>query len=249
MTPRTKFRMNLEANPCLRFRVNRRQALLGAGAACAWAAAGPAQAQIFASVSQSDAAAGIRQALLLGAEIVTTRLGRRDGFWGDARVRIPLPRTLAAAQRSLRPLGLAGQLDDLELRVNRGAEQAMAQAYGLFQRTIQAMTLTDALSVLRGGETAATAFLRSRTEADLAGALRPILENTLQGAGAFTALDAALRATPLAGSAQSVRGQVIDFSVTRALDAAFSLIADEERAIRQDPLRRTTRLLRRVFGA
>jgi len=242
-------KMNPKANPSLRFGMNRREALMGAGVAVAWAAAGAAQAQIFASVSQSDAASAIRQALLLGAEIVTTRLGRRDGFWGDARVRIPLPRTLAAAQRSLRPVGLAGPLDDLELRINRGAAQAMPQAYGLFQRTIQSITITDALSILRGGDTAATAFLRSRTEADLASALRPILDNTLQDAGAFTALDAALRATPLAGTGQTVRGQVIDFSVTRALDAAFSLIADEERAIRADPLRRTTRLLRRVFGA
>ena len=228
--------------------MNRRQALIGAGAASLWAAADAARAQTFGSVSQSDAGSGLRQALLIGAEAVTTRLGRPDGFWGDPRVRIPLPRSLASVQRSLRPLGLSGPLDDLELRVNRGAEQAMPQAWRLFQRTIQSITLTDALSILRGGDTAATQFLRSRTETDLTAALRPILESTLQGAGAFTSLETAMRSTALAGTAQNLRGQLIDFSVTRALDAAFSLIADEERAIRQDPVRRTTRLLRRVFG-
>jgi hypothetical protein len=228
--------------------MRRRQFLAQAGALAAWGAFGGAQAQTFASVSQADAASGLRQALLIGAEVVTTRLGRTDGFWGDPRVRIPLPRTLANMQRSLRPFGLSGTLDDLELRVNRGAEQAMPQAWRLFQRTIQSITLTDALSILRGADTAATQFLRSRTEPDLTAALRPILENTLQGAGAFTSLETAMRSMALAGTAQNLRGQLIDFSVTRALDAAFSLIADEERAIRQDPVRRTSRLLRRVFG-
>lgn len=228
--------------------MNRRQILAGTGALAAWTGLSLAHGQSFASVSQSDAASGLRQALLIGAEAVTTRLGRTDGFWGDPRVRIPLPRTLANVQRSLRPLGLSAPLDDLELRVNRGAEQAMPQAWRLFQRTIQSITLTDALSILRGGDTAATQFLRTRTEPDLTAALRPILETTLQGAGAFTALETAMRTTALAGTAQNLRGQLIDFSVTRALDAAFSLIADEERAIRQDPVRRTSRLLRRVFG-
>ncbi len=209
---------------------------------------GATKAAAQSGLGQSEAAQGLREALLIGAQVVTTRLGQQDGFFGNPRVRIPLPSSLASAQRTLRPLRLSGPLDDLELRVNRGAEQAMPRAWRLFERTIRSITLTDALSILSGGDNAATTFLRSRTEADLTRALRPILESTLQGAGAFNALDRASRSAGLTGTAQNLRGQLIDFSVTRALDAAFSLIAEEERGIRRDPVRRTTNILRRVFG-
>ena len=226
--------------------ISRRDVLNGAAAYAVLTA--PAFAQIGAGLSQAEAANGLREALSVAAQTVTTRLGRVDGFFGDQRVRIPLPNSLASAQRSLHPLGLSRPLDDLELRVNRGAEQAMPEARRLFERTIRSFTLSDALSILRGGDTAATDFLRARTEPDLTAALRPILETNLRGAGAFTALDSAASSAGLTGAAQNLRGQMIDFSVGRALGAAFSLMADEERAIRQDPVRRTTSLLRRVFG-
>jgi hypothetical protein len=227
--------------------MKRREVLTGLAL---WSLAGApaALAQTGLGLNQNEAALGLREALLVGARTVTTQLGQTDGFFGNPRVRIPLPGSLARAQRTLRPLRLSGPLDDLELRVNRGAEQAMPQAWALFERTIRSITLTDALSILRGGDNAATQFLRGRTEGDLTRALRPILEGTLQGAGAFTALDRASRSAGLAGTSQNLRGQLIDFSVTRALDAAFSLLADEERAIRRDPVRRTSDILRRVFG-
>ena len=200
------------------------------------------------TLTQADAGAGLREALRLASQTVTARLGRVDGFWGDARVRIPLPNSLASVQRSLRPIGLSGPLDDLELRVNRGAERAMPAARRLLENAVRSITLQDALGILRGPNDAATQYLRSRTENELIASLRPSMESSLEGAGAFTSLNNALQRNGLAGSAQNLRSQLIDFAVSRALDAAFSLIADEERAIRSDPVRRTTSLLRRVFG-
>jgi hypothetical protein len=155
---------------------------------------------------------------------------------------------LASVQRSLRPIGLSGPLDDLELRVNRGAERAMPAARRLLENAVRSITLQDALGILRGPNDAATQYLRSRTENELIASLRPSMESSLEGAGAFTSLNNALQRNGLAGSAQNLRSQLIDFAVSRALDAAFSLIADEERAIRSYPVRRTTSLLRRVFG-
>ncbi|MFZ4122838.1 MAG: DUF4197 domain-containing protein [Caulobacterales bacterium] len=204
--------------------------------------------QTATTLTQADAGAGLREALRLASQTVTARLGRVDGFWGDARVRIPLPNSLASVQRSLRPIGLSGPLDDLELRVNRGAERAMPAARRLLENAVRSITLQDALGILRGPNDAATQYLRSRTENELIASLRPSMESSLEGAGAFTSLNNALQRNGLAGSAQNLRSQLIDFAVSRALDAAFSLIADEERAIRSDPVRRTTSLLRRVFG-
>jgi hypothetical protein len=110
----------------------------------------PAFAQ---TIGQTEAARGVKEALTLAAQYATDRLGRRDGFFGDNRVRIPLPRTLARAQSSLRPLRLSGPLDDLQLRMNRGAEAAMPEARRLFVNAIRAITVRDAVTIVTGGDT------------------------------------------------------------------------------------------------
>jgi hypothetical protein len=200
------------------------------------------------SISQQDASAGLKEALTLSATAVTQRLGRTDGFFADPRVKIPLPGALGRAQSSLSKLGLSGPLDDLQLRVNRGAEAAMPQAKTLFVNAVKGMTIADGVAIVRGGDTAGTQFLRGRTETQLTAALRPHMEKALQQAGAFNALDAASARAGMAGAAGNLRGELIQFAVGKALDGAFGYIAEEERAIRRDPARRTTALLRRVFG-
>ncbi|MDX2235396.1 MAG: DUF4197 domain-containing protein [Hyphomonadaceae bacterium] len=201
------------------------------------------------ALTQRDAAAGLREALQMAAVTVATRLGRPDGFFADPRVRIPLPGALGRAQSSLAPLGLSAPLDDLQRRVNRGAEAAMPQARTLFVNAIKSMTIADGVAIVRGGEDAGTRFLRDRTQAQLATALRPHMETALHQAGAFTALDAAAARAGAAGGAASLRNDLIQFAVGKALDGAFGYIAEEERAIRNDPARRTTAILRKVFGA
>jgi hypothetical protein len=124
----------------------------------------------------------------------------------------------------------------------------MPAAGRLLQDAIASITLTDALSILSGGDDAATRFLRGRTEPELETLLAPPMRDALTQSGAFTALDRAAAGAGLASTAQDLRGQMVTFAVDRALDGAFTLIAEEERAIRRDPLRRTSALLRRVFG-
>jgi hypothetical protein len=199
-------------------------------------------------LTQRDASAGLKEALQIAATDVTTRLGRPDGFFGDPRVRIPLPGVLARAQRTLTPLGMAGPLDDLERRVNRGAEAAMPQAKVLFVNAVKSMTIEDAVGIVRGGDDAGTRYLRARTEAQLTERLRPHMQAALASAGAFAALDTAAARAGLGGAAQNLRNELIGFAVAKALDGAFGYIADEERAIRRDPVRRTSALLRKVFG-
>jgi hypothetical protein len=252
----------------------RRDFIVGVGL---WAAAGAAHAQsltdlingvlnknkpgaasataIGATLSQGDAAAGLKEALNLGVIAATTRLGKADGFFGDGKVHIPLPATLARAQKSMKPLGLSGPLDDVELKMNRAAEASMPAAKTMFVNAVKSITLTDALSILRGGDTAATGYLRERTTPSLTGLLRPMMETTLQTTGAFTALDRASAKlgglATLAGGANAganLKVQVIDFAVAKALDGAFFYVGEEERAIRKDPVKRTTGILKKVFG-
>lgn len=222
---------------------------ISAGAAVVAASASSQSLRsLIGGVSERDAARGVREALSIAAGLATDRLGRPDGFFGDPRVRIPLPATLAQAQARLKPLGLSQPLDDLELRVNRGAEQAMPAAKKLFLDAVRGLTIADALGIVRGGEGAATAFLRQRTEPDLTSLLRPPMEKALAGAGAFAAAERVARQPLLQTALGDVRRSIVDFAVTKALDAAFLYVAEEERAIRQDPVRRTSDLLRRVFG-
>lgn len=209
---------------------------------------GVGRASAASSLTQRDAVAGLKEALQASASAATARLGRSDGFFGDPRVRIPLPGTLGRTQRSLKAVGLSAPLDDLELRVNRGAEAAMPQARSIFVSAIRSMTIEDAVGIVRGGDDAGAQFLRAKAGAQISALLRPHMETALQRSGAFAALDTASARAGLSGAAQTFRTDLIEFAVGKALDGAFGYIAEEERAIRRDPARRTTALLRRVFG-
>jgi hypothetical protein len=238
--------------------IGRRVLVFGA---TAWGLAGAVQAQSLGdligavsksgALSQSDASAGLKEALSKGVVAATLKLGKVDGFYKDSRFHIPLPGSLAKAQKTLRPLGMSGTLDELELKMNRAAEQSMPAAKTLFLNAVKSITITDAVNIVRGGDTAGTQFLRGRTEGDLTGLLRPKMETGLQKTGAFGALDRAsrnLNAFGGAGLGANLKGQVIDFAVAKTLDGAFGYIADEERDIRHNPVKRSTALLKKVFG-
>lgn len=214
------------------------------------------------ALAQFDSAAGIRQILITATRTATERLGQHNGFFGDSVVRIPLPGILGTTQGRLQPLGLAGPLDDLELRMNRAAENVMPAARDLVVRAIGNLSLSDGIGILRGGDTAATDYLEQETAAPLGGLLRPPMETTLSQSGAYAALDSA--SSLVSGNrtglgrlfgrsrgssiATDLRGEVTDFAVTRALDGIFHYVGEEERSLRQNPLGRTEDVLRGLFG-
>ncbi|KAA5803474.1 DUF4197 domain-containing protein [Alkalicaulis satelles] len=232
--------------------MNRREMIAASMAAAACFTLAPA------ARAQSAAGPAVREMLTSAARLSTTRLGARDGFFGDSLVRIPLPGTLRSAQQRLRPAGLSGPLDDVELRMNRAAEAAMPAARDLFVNAIRTLTIEDAAGIVRGGDTAATQYLRGRTAAPLTGLMRPPMERTLSESGAYSAVDAASNLVTarsglgrLFGSrapAANLRDQVTDFAVEKALDGVFHYIGVEERAIRRDPLRQGASLLGRIMG-
>ena len=222
-----------------------------------------AAAIILPAASQAQGAApGIRSMLVTATRQATRRLGQRDGFFGDSIVRIPLPGILATTQRRLETIGLAGPLDDLELRMNRAAEDVMPQARDLVINAIRSMSISDGLGILRGSDTAATQYLRSRTQSSLTGLLRPPMESTLASSGAYGAIDGAAelvdrqaglgrlfgRGRNARSSAQDYRGEVTDFAVEKSLDGVFHYVGEEERGIRSNPAGRTRDILRGLFG-
>ncbi len=200
-------------------------------------------------LSAAEIDAGLREALTLGTATVAARLGRENGYFGDPKVRIPLPDTWRDVQRNLAVIGASGPLDDLELRINRAAEAAIPEARALFLGAIRNMTIEDALGILRGGDTAATDFLRSRTETQLTASFTPYVRSALARSGAFTALERAASSAGIGGATASLQSDLTSHAVRLGLDGVFLYVAEEERRIRENPVARTTDLLRRVFGA
>jgi hypothetical protein len=201
------------------------------------------------SLTRTEIANGLREALRIGTDNVVSQLGRADGFLGDPAIRIPLPRDLERVREPLDRVGLSGMLDDLEVRMNRAAEAATPRAKALFVDAIRDMTLEDAEAILRGPDDAATRYFQSRMSDPLAAEMRPIVDETLAEAGAVQLHDNVMRRYRSIPFMPEVESDLTGHVVNRALDGVFHYLAVEEAAIRQDPARRTTELLRRVFGS
>lgn len=208
----------------------------------------PAAAQLQA-LSSKDAAGGLRAALSQGISTAVAQLGANNGFLNDPKVAIPLPPTLEKADRALRMVGMSGQADELRVTMNHAAEQAVAQAKPVFEDALRRMTLTDAKAILTGGDNAGTQYFRQATSAQLSVKFKPIV------AAATAKLKLASQYDEVAGKAaqfgliSSADANLDDYVTARALDGLFSRIADEERAIRKDPLGQANSLIRKVFGA
>jgi hypothetical protein len=201
---------------------------------------------------QETAARGLVAALSRGVSVATDRLGKTNGYFGDSAVRIPLPNGLEQARRAIAPLGGGALFDDLHKRLNRGAEKAAPAAKSLFLSALEAMTIEDAVGIVRGPQNAATLYFQGRTTPVLKQTFRPILARELDGAGAMRVagqIDARLATLPAVFRPTSSAGEgLVDHGLDWALKGLFSVIGAEEAAIRRDPAKRTTEILRRVFG-
>lgn len=201
-------------------------------------------------LSSFEIEAGLRQALTIGTERVADQIGVTDGYWQDPQIRIPLPGRLGEAQRQLAQFGLSGPLDDLQLRMNRAAEDAVPAGKAIVIDAVQSITIQDALGILNGGDTAATDFLRGRTEASLRTTFEPYVESALQSSGAYQMLDNVTTSQPLLQAyAGDFKSDLTTHAVNFGLNGLFNYLAVEEKKIRENPVARTTELLRKVFGS
>jgi hypothetical protein len=211
--------------------------------------AGFAGAAALDALSSADAAGGLRAALSQGVGNAVAQLGANNGFLNDPRVAIPLPPALDKADRALRMVGMGGQADELHATMNHAAEQAVAAAKPVFEDAVHHMTLTDAKGILTGGDDAGTQYFRRTTSAQLTTRFKPIV------AAATARLKLAAQYDELAGKAaqfgliSSEDANLNDYVTAHALEGLFSRIADEERAIRKDPLAQANSLIKKVFGA
>ena len=201
-----------------------------------------------AAVVEADAAEGVRAALDRGARAAVAQLGRPDGFLGNPRVRIPLPGFLDDAGKLLKRIGQGRRVDELVTAMNRAAEAAVPEAQALFVSTIKAMSVEDALQVVRGGATSVTDFFAMKTRTPLTERFLPIVTRAtekVQLAERYNAL--AARAASL-GLVKGDDSNVQRHVTARALDGLYLMVGEEEKKIRADPLKTGSEILRRVFG-
>ena len=201
------------------------------------------------ALSQFEVEAGLREALTVGTNIVAGQLGQSDGYFSDPKIRIPLPGTLGDLQRASSRFGFSQPFDDLQLKLNQAASDAIPEAKKLVIGAVQSITLDDAMGILRGGDTAATDFLRRKTETQLRSALTPYMNSALQSSGAFQSLNSLANQNGLGGLMGNLQNDVTTTAVNYGLDGLFLYVAAEEQKIRENPVARTTDILRRVFGS
>jgi hypothetical protein len=200
------------------------------------------------ALSTKEAAGGLREALAKGIDVAVAQLGANDGFLKDPQVMIPLPPLLAKAQRGLAMLGMGPQADELKATMNHAAESAVAQAKPIFRQALQRMTVTDAKSILTGGDGAATAYFRLATSAQLIDKFKPVVAHTTARLGLAAQYDRYAGKAARLGLIPAQDADLDDYVTAKALEGLFSRIADQEHAIRKDPLGQADSLIRKVFG-
>ncbi len=191
---------------------------------------------------------GLREALDIGIGRTVERTSSVDGFLGDTLLRISVPEEFEEAAQLLRKVGFSRQVDELEVTMNRAAEQAAGEAREIFVNAIRGMTIADAFGILRGGETAATDYLYARTADNLRERFEPIISTKMERVGLYRKYE---RLATIYNGLPSTRRPAVDldtYLTERTLEGLFIALEDEERKIRRDPIARTTELLRRVFG-
>lgn len=199
------------------------------------------------ALSNAEVAGGLKDALRVGSETVTGNLGAENGFFKDPAAHIPLPGYMKTAQKVMRFAGQGALLDDVELRINRAAENSMDAAKTEFGNAIREMTFDDARKILQGPDDSATRYFEGKMTKPLSARMRPIVKAELAKTDAFKAYDRAAAANSAAGLAARGKTRLIDYSVRGALKGLFYYIAQEEAAIRNNPAKRVTPLLQKVF--
>jgi hypothetical protein len=214
----------------------------------AWALAVPASAQLD-QISNQDAVAGLKAALDKGAVYAVDTLGRKDGFFGDPRVKIPLPKSLQSAEKLMRTLGMGRSADELILTMNRAAEAAVPEAKRLLVDSVKKMTVRDAKDILTGSDTAATAYFRRTTQDQLRARFLPIVKRSTEKVGLAQTYNEYAGEAARFGLIKKENANLDAYVTEKALDGLYFMIGEEEKKIRRDPVGSASSIIKKVFGA
>lgn len=199
------------------------------------------------NLTTAEVVEGLKTALQLGTDTATTRLSALNGFYKDALVKIMMPPEAQKVEKTLRDMGLGSVVDKAILSMNRSAEDASKYVGDIFISAIKQMTIQDAFGILRGGNTAATEYLKQKTTAQLTAAFKPIISKSLDKTNATKYWSDIFKAYNRFSS-QPVNTDLTAYVTEKALDGLFYKIGVEEQEIRKNPAARITDILKKVFS-
>ena len=212
----------------------------------AWAV--PAVANLDA-LTNTDANAGLKAALEKGAGVAVDLLGKTDGFFGNGAVKIPLPDSLKKYEKLMRGVGMGKYADELVLTMNRAAEAAVPEAKKLFSESIRKMSVQDAKGILTGGQTSGTEYFKRSTTDQLKQNFLPIVKKSTAKVKLAEKYNQYAQKGVKFGLVKKEQANLDDYVTQKALDGLFYMVAEEEKKIRQDPVKAGSDIIRKVFGA
>jgi len=199
------------------------------------------------ALDNNTVAAGLKEALSVGTRNSVSLVSKADGYFKTPQIRIPLPENVRKIEKVLRSAGMGREVDKFLLSMNRAAEKAAPRALDLFLGAVKEMTIPDAISILRGNDTAATEYLKAKTSDKLYRSFRPEVSAAMDTVGVTLSFK---RMMDKARSIPFLKDESVDldhYVTTKALDGLFLMVSHEEMKIRKDPAARVTDLIRKVF--
>lgn len=227
----------------------RASALMAARAASGlglWVLAARAQAL---NLSDADANAGLKAALERGAAAAVSLLGKPDGFLGNPQVRIPLPGALESGAKLMRTLGQGKMVDELVTAMNRAAEAAVPESKTLLTNAVKSMSVDDARKILTGGDTSVTTFFAEKTRQPLGVTFLPIVTKATERVSLAEKYNAVAGKGVSLGVVKKEDANVQQYVTGKTLDGLYTMIGEEERKIRKDPVGTGSAILKKVFGS
>lgn len=206
------------------------------------------QVKSVSSLSNEDIVSGLKEALKVGIEKAGSKASSIDGFNKNENIRIPFPHEAKRMEDKLRMIGMGARVDSFELALNRAAEIASREAAPLFIQAIKNMSVNDGLTLLKGNDDAATNFLKKNTSSSLYEVFKPIVENALRKVKVtqyWTPLASRYNKIPLT---TKVNPDLEDYTTKKAMEGLFTLLAQEEKKIREEPAARVSNILQKVFS-
>jgi hypothetical protein len=200
-------------------------------------------------LTNKDTVGGLKEALTQGAGKAVDVLGKTDGFLGNPKVKIPLPGKLEKAADTMRNFGMGKYVDELETTMNRAAEAAVPEARKLLVDSIKKMSVEDAKGILTGNDNAATEYFRRTTSAPLGEKFKPIVQKAMAKVKLTQKYDKFAGKAARLGLIDEENAHLDQYVTAKALDGLYLMIAEEEKAIRKDPVGAVGSLAKKVFGA
>ncbi|PTN06349.1 DUF4197 domain-containing protein [Mangrovibacterium marinum] len=198
--------------------------------------------------TEDEANSGIKEALIKGVRQGVALVAKQDGYFGDQLIKIPFPEDVQSIESKLRAVGLGDLVDKAVLSMNRAAEDAASTATDIFIAAISNMTISDATTLVLGSDTAATHYLKVNTTGELTREFSPIINNSLQTVNATKYWDDVMTAYNKLPFVKKMNPDLGAYVTEKAIDGLFVKIAEQEKAIRANPLEQGSSLLKKIFN-